>query len=68
MFKWHKIFSEGWEEVEDNNDSRRLCTSKTYRNVENITGIIQNDRRLSVIMIADTVSIDKETDKFYLKM
>jgi hypothetical protein len=39
----------------------RPCTSKTNENVEKIEQIVRIDRRLSILMIAEMVNIDKET-------
>jgi hypothetical protein len=34
LFEWHKRFSDGREDVEDDERPRRPCTSKTNKNVE----------------------------------
>lgn len=61
VFEWHKRFSEGRDDVEDDDRCGRPCTSRTDSIVKRIEQIVQNDRRLSIRMIAEMVSIDKET-------
>lgn len=58
VFKWHKRFKDGREEMEDDEHPGRPSTSKTD---ENIDKIVRNDRRLSICMIADIINKDKET-------
>ena len=61
VFEWHKRFHEGRTEVEDDERSRRPTTSKTTNNNREIEKIIREDRRLSIRLIAERMSIDKET-------
>ncbi|XP_039610931.1 protein GVQW3-like [Polypterus senegalus] len=61
VFEWHKRFSEGRENVEDNERPGRPSTSRTEENVEKIRQMVRKDRRLSVRMIAETINIDKDT-------
>lgn len=60
VFKWHKRFSEGREEVDDKL-SGNPSTSKTGENIEKVNNIFWNDKHLSIRMIANMVNIDKET-------
>ena len=60
VFIWHKGFSEGREEVEDDKRPCRSVTSRTEGNVQKINEIVRKDRRLSIRMIADMVNINKE--------
>jgi hypothetical protein len=41
VFEWHKIFSDGREDVEDDERPGRPCTSKTNENVEKIEQIVR---------------------------
>lgn len=61
VFEWHKRFSEGREEVDDDEHPGRPSTSKTDENIEKVNEIVRNDRRLSIRMIASIINIDKET-------
>jgi transposase len=61
VFEWHKRFSDGREDVEDDERPGRPCTSKKNENVEKIEQIIRIDRRLSIRMIVEMVNIGKET-------
>ena len=61
MFEWHKRFSEGREEVEDDEHPGRPSTSKTDQNIQKISDIVHKDQRLSVRMIADMVGINRKS-------
>lgn len=61
VFEWHKRFSEGREEVEDDERPGRPVSVKTEENAQKINEIVRKDRRLSIRMIADMVNINKET-------
>ena len=52
VFKWHKAFKEGQENVEDDPRSGRPISSTYDQNVEVVQAVIAKDRRLSVRMIA----------------
>lgn len=57
--EWHKSFSQGHQNVEDDEHPGWPSTSKTEENVEKISQIIQEDCRLSVRKIAKMVNGDK---------
>ena len=61
VFEWHKRFCKGRTDVEDDERSRRPTISKTTNNIREIEKIAREDRRLSVRLIAERMSIDKET-------
>ena len=61
VFEWHKRFHEGRTDVEDDERSRRPTISKTTNNNQEIEKIVREDRRLSIRLIAERMSIDKET-------
>ena len=52
VFKWHKAFKEGRENVEDDPCSGRPISSTNDQNVEMVRAVIAIDRRMSVRMIA----------------
>jgi len=53
VFKWHKAFKEGRENVENNPRSGRPNSSRNDQNVEVVRAVMAKDRRLSVRMIAE---------------
>ena len=61
VFEWHKRFREGRTDVEDDERSRRPAISKTTNSIRKIENIVREDRRLSTRLIAERMSIDKET-------
>jgi histone-lysine N-methyltransferase SETMAR len=61
VFEWHRRFSEGREEVEEDERPGRFVSSRTDKNIQKINEIVQKDRRLGIRMIADMVNINKET-------
>ena len=56
VFEWHKRFRKGRTVVEDDERSQRPTISKTTNN-----NLVREDRRLSIRLIAERISIDKET-------
>jgi len=60
VFEWQK-FSEGREEIDDNEHPGRPSTLKTNENIEKVNEIVRNDRQLNIRMIANMVNIDRET-------
>ena len=60
-FQWHKRFKERREEVEDDPRSGRPSTSRTANNIERVKQLVCVDRRLMVRMIAEELSINKDT-------
>ena len=62
VFKWHKLFKDGRESVEDEPRAGRPSTSRTDDKVQRVREMLLNsDGRLSVRMIADRIGIDKMT-------
>ena len=60
-FERYKRLKEGWEEVEDDPRSGRTSTSRTTDNIERVKQMVRADRRLTVRMIAEELSINKDT-------
>ena len=52
VFRWHKSFLKGWEEVEDEPCAGRPSTSKTDDNVERVRSLVRSDRRLTLRIIS----------------
>ena len=59
-FEWYKRFKEGREEVEDDPRSGRPSTSRTADNIECVKQVVRADRRLTLRMIAEELSINKD--------
>jgi len=59
LFKWHKAFKEGRENVQDDPRSgRRPISSTNYQNVEVVRAATAKDRRLSVRMISEETDLN----------
>jgi len=53
VFKWHKAFKEGRENVEDDSRSGRPISSTNDQNVEVVRAVMAKERRLNVRMIVE---------------
>ena len=61
VFKWHKRFVDGREDVEDDLKSGRPCTSTTDTNMKKVWQLVGSDHRLAIRVIANEVGMDKQT-------
>ncbi|XP_049767883.1 protein GVQW3-like [Schistocerca cancellata] len=61
VFRWVKIFKEGWDSVKNKDHSRHPSTSKTDENFDRVHVLLNTNRRMSVRMIADALGLDKMT-------
>ena len=52
VFRCHKSFLEGREQVEDEPHAGRYSTSKTDNNVETVRSLVRSDHRLTLRMIS----------------
>ncbi|KAJ8934052.1 hypothetical protein NQ318_014534 [Aromia moschata] len=59
IFRWHKAFAEGREDVNDRNCAGRPSTSSFDDNVKRVRDWLNTDRRLSVRLISETLDITK---------
>ncbi|KAJ8936561.1 hypothetical protein NQ318_017041 [Aromia moschata] len=59
IFRWHKAFAEGGEDVNDENRAGRSSTSSSEDNVKHVRDLLNTDRRLSVRLISETLDITK---------
>jgi hypothetical protein len=62
VFRWHKSFLEGREQVEDEPRTGRPSTSETYDNVERVRFLVRLDRRMTLRMISSELSLNRFTD------
>ena len=58
VFRWHKSFLEGREQVEDERRAGRPSTSKTDDNVERVRSLVRSDRRLTLRMISSELNFN----------
>jgi len=61
VFRWHKSFLEGREQVEDESFAGRPSTSKTDDNVERVRSLVWSDRRLTLRMISSELNLNRFT-------
>ena len=61
VFRWHKVFLEGREEVEDEARAGRPSTITTDDNVTRVKELLNTDRRLSVRLLSELLDIPKTT-------
>ena len=61
VYKGVKDFSEGRENVTDEERSGRPATSRTEENIAKVRQIVRENRLLTVRSIAEQVNIDRET-------
>ncbi|KAJ8954534.1 hypothetical protein NQ318_000768 [Aromia moschata] len=59
IFRWHKAFAEGREDVNGENRAGRPSTSSSDDNVKRVRDLLNTDRRLSVRLISETLDITK---------
>ncbi|KAJ8956624.1 hypothetical protein NQ318_013977 [Aromia moschata] len=59
IFRWHKAFAEGREDVNDEKRAGRPSTSSSDDNVKRVRDLLNTDRRLSVRLISETLDITK---------
>jgi len=60
VFRWHKSFLEGREQVEDEPRAGRP-TSKTDNNVERVRSLVRSDCRLMLRMISSELNLNQFT-------
>jgi len=58
-FQWQKMFSEGREDVEDEERPGRPVTIKPDKNVEKMRTLVTTDCRLGIKTIAEVLNMDK---------
>ncbi len=60
VFEWYKWFSEGWESTKYNQHPGQPVSVSTPQTATKINEIVRGDLRMSNLMIAETVKVDKE--------
>ena len=61
IFEWHKCFEKGCEKVEDDLKTRQPFTTRTDENITRVKQLVQSDSRLTVRMISDKLSLNRES-------
>ncbi|XP_041369571.1 protein GVQW3-like [Gigantopelta aegis] len=61
IFQWHKTFLDGREDVHDDQTSGRPKTTKTDENIKTVQKLVRSDRRLTIRMMAEMLSMNKES-------
>ena len=61
VFRWHKSFLEGREQVEDEPHVGRPSTSKMDDNVERVRSLVRSDHRLTLRMISSELNLNRFT-------
>ena len=59
VFRWHKVFKDGRESVEDEQHAGCPSTSRNENNVARVKAVLDRDRRLNVQLIAEEVGLQK---------
>ncbi|GFW86209.1 protein GVQW3 [Trichonephila clavipes] len=59
VFRWHKMFKEGRENMEDEPSASPPSTSRTAENEQRLRHLLNTDQRLSVPMITEQLGMDK---------
>ena len=61
VFRWHKVFLDGREIVEDEPRCGRPCTSKMDKNVTKVRDLVRSYRCLTVRMISSVLNLNHQT-------
>ena len=61
VFRWHRSFLEGQEQMKDEPLAGRPSTSKTDDNVERVRSLVMSDRRLPLRTISSELSLNRFT-------
>ena len=61
IFERHKHFQKGCEEVEDDPKTGQPSTMRTDENITRVKQLVQSDHRLTVEMISDELSLNRES-------
>jgi transposase len=61
VFKWHKYFKEGTEDMNDDERQGAPIMKRMDENVAKIRGLVRSDPWLTCRMIADELDMSKET-------
>ncbi|GFX30380.1 protein GVQW3 [Trichonephila clavipes] len=66
VFVWHKRFLDGRDSVEDHQSSGRPISSRIPEIIEKVRNFVAMDRCAPLRMMADSLSVNKETIRILL--
>jgi len=61
VFRWHRSFLEGQEQVEDKPHAGRCSTSKMDDDVERVRSLVRSDCQLTLRMISSELNLNRFT-------
>ena len=61
IFKWHKDFEKGHKAVEDDPKTGQPSTMRADENITRVKQVVRSDHRLTVQMISNELSLNKES-------
>jgi hypothetical protein len=61
VFEWHKRFSESRESLKTDDCPGCLRAAVTDDNIEKVRDVIQKERRLGVLAVAEEVNLDRKS-------
>ena len=61
IFEWHKHFVKSREGVENGPKTGRRSTTRTDENITRVNQLVRSDRRLTVQMISEELSLNTES-------
>ena len=61
IFEWYKHFEKGCKELEDDLKKGQPPTTRTDENITRVKQLVQSDHRLTVQMISDELSLNRES-------
>jgi hypothetical protein len=67
VFKWHRRFKEGQEDVQDDPKSWQPKTQRTSANVDRIRTLVCSNQRLGVRVIAEELNMNRKTRRQIVK-
>ena len=59
VYKWHKRFRSGRDNVEDDLNPGHPTTSRNDKNIQNVNELVHKDRRMTVRMLAEELGLGR---------
>ena len=61
VYEWHKRFTSGRDDVEDDPKPGRPTTSRNDENIQKVNELVRSDRRMTVRMLAEELGLGRES-------